>query len=104
MKDRTRGLVMGVGAGVLASAAMPFIGPLLRDVLRPLAKTLLKRSLLGVDALRSQVARASEAVEDLLAEVRAEVADERGDGTGAAREESAPPAPEAKAAANKNLS
>lgn len=76
MKESTRMLWLGVGAGVAAAASFPFVLPIVTAAARPLAKAILKQSLLGADRLRTATAHASEALEDLFAEVRAEVENE----------------------------
>jgi hypothetical protein len=76
MRDSTRGFLTGLGAGAGIVAILPFAMPVLTEVVRPLTKAFLKQSMLGGDRLRTLLAHVSEALEDLLAEVRAEVAQE----------------------------
>jgi len=76
MNERTQNLILGFGGGLAAAVAVPFLLPVVSAAARPLAKVLLKQSLLGLDRLRTAASHASESVEDLWAEVRAEVAAE----------------------------
>lgn len=73
MNLSTQHKLLGFAAGVAAVAALPVLLPILRDVARPLSKAVLKHGWLGFDAAHTMIARASEALEDLFAEVRAEV-------------------------------
>lgn len=65
-------LLIGFTAGAVTIAMRPMFAPALTDIARPLTKVLLKRGRLGIERLRTSAARASESLEDLLAEVRAE--------------------------------
>lgn len=67
--DVTRGVA--IGFGVLAA------GWLLAPALRPVARTALKSGLLLVELGREKIAEAGEAFDDLVAEVRADLAEER---------------------------
>jgi hypothetical protein len=73
MEPRTKHFLMGFAAGVTTVVVLPIIAPVLTESGRPIAKALLKRSLLAFEVMRSQALRAAEAIEDLVAEVRAEV-------------------------------
>jgi len=64
------GVLIGFGAGLGASSALPRIGA----TLRPVAKGLVKGMLVAVEGLQRIVAEASAQVNDLIAEVRAESA------------------------------
>ncbi len=64
----TGGVLVGLGAAVVAPSIFPAAG----SILRPVAKTLLKGGLVVTDSVRGVVAEASEHVNDLVAEVRAE--------------------------------
>ena len=70
------GVLVGFGAGLAASSALPGAGA----ALRPVAKGLVRGALGAVDALRHAAAEASEQLSDLIAEVRAESAEESADG------------------------
>ncbi len=73
------GLAIGVGAAVLA--------PLLLPVVRPVAKSVLKAGLDAYDQGRVMLAELNEQVEDMVAEVRADLEGERkAGGNGAAAE------------------
>jgi hypothetical protein len=73
MKVHIQSLFVGFVAGVATAALLPVLVPAVSEGARPLAKALLKHSLLGIERARGAVARASESIEDLVAEVRAEV-------------------------------
>ena len=73
MEPTTKHFLMGFAAGVTTAVVLPVLSPVLAESGRPVAKALLKRSLLTIERLRSQALRAAEALEDLVAEVRAEV-------------------------------
>ncbi len=73
MSARTRGLLIGFVAGAVTATAWPLLGALAADVVRPVSKAFIKQSILGAERLRAALARASEAVEDLLVELRVEV-------------------------------
>src|SRR5438128_12206532 len=64
----TGGILVGLGAAVLAPSILPAAG----SILRPVAKTLVKGGLVVTDGVKGVVAEASEHVNDLVAEVRAE--------------------------------
>lgn len=76
MNERTRNLLLGFAGGLGATAILPFVKPVLAEVVRPLTKALLKKSILTADRMRTLVARATEALEDIMAEVHAEVDEE----------------------------
>ncbi len=61
---------VAVGAGLLLA---PVVIPMFVNAARPLAKTALKYGLIAYERGRELVAEATEAVEDLAAEARAEV-------------------------------
>ena len=71
--DVTRGAALGIGAALVAVAAIPAI----MVATRPLARVALKSSLLLLEKGREAVAEAGENLEDLVAEVKAELAAER---------------------------
>jgi hypothetical protein len=73
MQKRTKHLLIGFAAGVTAAVALPVLMPVLAESGRPVAKALLKRVLLTLESLRANALRVAESLEDLLAEVRAEV-------------------------------
>jgi hypothetical protein len=70
------GVLIGFGAGLAASSAVPGAG----SAIRPVAKGLVRGVLAAVDGLKQVLAEASEQLSDLVAEVRAESAEEGGDG------------------------
>lgn len=76
MDPRTRNLLLGLGGGIAAAAAYPIIAPVVKELARPVTKALLRGGLLGLDYARTGVARLSEAIEDVVAEVTAEVKSE----------------------------
>lgn len=73
--DVARGAALGIGAVVVAVAAIPAIVV----ATRPLARVALKTSLLLLEKGKEAVAEAGEQLEDLVAEVKAELAAERED-------------------------
>ena len=62
------GLLIGLGAAVVAPTVLPAAG----GALRPIAKMLVKGALVLTDGVRTIAAEASEQASDLVAEVRAE--------------------------------
>ena len=74
------GMLVGFGAGVVAPTLFPDAG----SKVRPVAKTVVKGMLAVADGLKTAVAEATEQVNDLVAEVRAERA---GNGDGGAPSE-----------------
>jgi hypothetical protein len=73
MKVHIQSLFIGYVAGAASMALMPVLVPAVKEVARPVAKAFLKHGLIGIERLRSTIARATESMEDLAAEVRAEV-------------------------------
>ena len=92
MEPTTKHFFMGFAAGVTTAVVLPVLSPVLAETGRPIAKAVLKRSLLTLERLRSTALRAAESIEDLVAEVRAEVDAELTARAGA-RADSADPAP-----------
>ena len=74
------GMLVGFGAGIAAPTLFPDAG----SKVRPVAKTVVKGMLAVADGLKTAVAEATEQVNDLVAEVRAERA---GNGDGGAPSE-----------------
>lgn len=68
-----RGVAVLVGAAALAPAVWPAVG----RATRPVAKSALKAGLVGVEHARERFAELSEAADDLWAEVRHELDEER---------------------------
>ncbi len=64
--------LMGAGVGALVVVALPYAGAVLGAVARPLAKVLIRQGMLGFEAASEKLARAAEALQDLVAEVQAE--------------------------------
>jgi hypothetical protein len=73
MKVHIQSLFIGYIAGAATMALAPVLVPAVKEVARPVAKAFLKHGLIGMERLRGAVARATESMEDLAAEVRAEV-------------------------------
>lgn len=73
--DLARGVALGVSAALVAAAAIPIIV----TTTRPLARAALKSSLLVYEKGREALAEAGEHFDDLVAEVRAEMATQRGE-------------------------
>jgi uncharacterized protein DUF5132 len=70
------GLLVGLGAAVVAPLILPNAGA----GVRPIAKALVKGVLVVADGVQGVVAEATEQISDLVAEVRAESAPAPGDG------------------------
>jgi len=75
LEDLTESLwpnaLIGVGAVLLA----PVIVPAVAGGLRPVVKALVKGGIMVTDKVNSMVAEAGEQLDDLVAEVRAEIAE-----------------------------
>ena len=66
------GIAAGVGAVVLA----PVLIPAVAKASKPVAKALIKGGIIAYKKSRSAIAESGEVLEDLLAEVKAELAEE----------------------------
>lgn len=66
------GIAIGIGATVLATAVIPVL-PVLAKVARPAARSAIKSGILLAERGREFMAEASEELEDILAEARAEL-------------------------------
>jgi hypothetical protein len=73
LEDDQRNIVIGVVAGVVAAGLAKYVTPAFNGVGRPLLKGIIKTGLSTYDAGRVKFAEASEVVEDLVAEARAEL-------------------------------
>jgi F0F1-type ATP synthase membrane subunit b/b' len=62
---------LAAGAGVVLLA--PVVIPLVAGILRPVAKNVIKGSLLVYDKTKTTVAEAKESIEDVAAEAKAEL-------------------------------
>ncbi|MBS1212704.1 MAG: hypothetical protein H6R26_1321 [Proteobacteria bacterium] len=71
--DLAKGAALGVGAVVVAAAALPAI----ITVSRPLARAAIKSGLLFLEKGRELMAEAGEGLEDMVAEVKSELAEAR---------------------------
>lgn len=67
------GLAIGVGAAVIAPAVIP----VLAGIAKPIAKALIKGGITLYDRTREAIAEGSEVLEDIVAEVKAEMEEER---------------------------
>jgi hypothetical protein len=67
------GVVIGIGALLLAPAIIPAVG----TVVRPIAKAVIKSGLIVFEKTRELIAEAQETVADMAAEAQAELAIER---------------------------
>ena len=76
-EKETRYLLVGIGIGAGALLSAPFLKPLGRALTRPILKSLVKQGFIALEAGRVALARASETVEDVVAEVQHELAEER---------------------------
>ena len=73
LEEDQRTLIVGVIAGLAAAGLVKFIGPAFGGAGRPLLKGLIKRGLTTYETGREVFAQASEVMEDLFAEARAEL-------------------------------
>jgi hypothetical protein len=71
-----RKLLIGIGIGMAAGVLGRAFYPALKEVGRPLAKATIKSGLTAVDKAQESIAHFGELVEDMVAEVRAERAQE----------------------------
>ena len=76
-------VLLGVGIGAGTFAIAPIAGATVAAVTRPLVKALLKHSILAAERGRERLMVLTESLEDIVAEVRAEVEDELGRDRGA---------------------
>jgi hypothetical protein len=67
------GLAIGIGAAILA----PVVVPVLATIVKPLAKGAIKGGVILFEKGKEMAAEAQEAVEDLLAEAKSELAEAR---------------------------
>jgi hypothetical protein len=72
--ETTKGVAVGVGIALVGIAAIPVIA----SIGRPFARAALKSGLLLVEKGREALAEAGEEMEDLLAEVKAELVADKG--------------------------
>jgi hypothetical protein len=68
----TSGIIAGVGAIVLA----PIVIPVVAKASKPIAKAVIKGGILAYDKSKTFMAETGEVLEDLVAEVQAEIASE----------------------------
>ncbi len=66
------GIAIGIGAAVVATAVVPVL-PVLAKAARPTARAAIKSGILLVERGREFMAEATEELEDILAEARAEL-------------------------------
>lgn len=71
--DFAKGAALGIGAVIVAAAAIPAI----ISVTRPFARAAIKSGLVFLEKGREVMAEASEDLEDLVAEVKSELAEAR---------------------------
>jgi hypothetical protein len=71
--ETSKGVAIGFAAAMLA----PVVVPILTQTARPLARTLIKTGILLYHKSRETLAEAEETFDDLVAEVRAELAEEQ---------------------------
>jgi hypothetical protein len=67
------GVAIGLGALILVPAVLPIVG----SVVKPLAKAAIKGGIILFEKTREVLAETQEVLEDLAAEVKAELAEER---------------------------
>jgi Protein of unknown function (DUF5132) len=80
LEDGQRTLIVGVISGIAAAGVVKYFAPVFGDTGRPLLKGLIKAGLMTYETSRERLAQAGEVIEDLLAEVRAELDVESGQG------------------------
>lgn len=66
----------GIAAGVGAALLAPIVIPVLTQVGKPLTKAAIKQGILAYEKSKEFVAEATEVFEDLVAEAKAELADD----------------------------
>lgn len=66
---------LAIGAGIVLLA--PVVVPVATSILKPLAKTVIKSGLLAYEGVRLAYAETKETLEDLTAEAKAEIAQEK---------------------------
>jgi hypothetical protein len=74
------GLAIGIGAAILT----PIILPIVASIAKPLTKSAIKGGIILYEKSRETIAELGETVEDLVAEVKAELAQEHAPPAGAA--------------------
>lgn len=67
------GLAIGIGALIVAPAVIPALGAMLK----PVARAAIKSGLICIEKTRELIAEAQETIEDIAAEVQAQMASER---------------------------
>lgn len=67
------GLAIGAGVVLLAPVIIPVIG----SILKPLAKAIIKGSLLAYEGAKVSIAETKETMEDLAAEAKSEISQEK---------------------------
>lgn len=72
----TKKILLGVGIGLGGALLIPAVAGVLGIVGRPLVKAALKHGVLAAERSRERLAVLAEGLEDLVAEVRAEVEEE----------------------------
>lgn len=68
----TRSTLLGVGVGAGAILVLPYVGPVLAAIARPLTKALIATGITGFEKATEKLALAAESFQDIVAEVRAE--------------------------------
>lgn len=72
----TKKVLLGVGIGLGSALLVPAVAGVFAIVGRPLAKAAVKHGVLAAERSRERLAVLAEGLEDLIAEVRAEVEEE----------------------------
>jgi hypothetical protein len=73
LEDEQRTLIIGVVSGIVAAGVVKYFAPAFSGTGRPLLKGLIKTGLITYEVGREKLAQASEVIEDMLAEARAEL-------------------------------
>ena len=91
-------VVIGAGVVLLAPVVIPVVAPVIGSILKPVTKAAIKGGLLAYEKVKVTTAETVEAIEDLAAEAKAEIAAAN---ETAATEVNAEPEPEATPAPKK---
>jgi hypothetical protein len=70
-------LMTGIAVGAAVVVLGPILAPAVARMARPMAKTAMKAGLVAIERGRETIAELGEVAEDVLAEARAELAEER---------------------------
>lgn len=77
LMDNDKNVLIGIGVGLAAAGIVKALMPALSSLGRPVAKGLIRGGIVAYETGREAVANAAEFMEDMVAEVRAEMDAER---------------------------